>query len=390
MPRSLLSCVLVCVSSFAFAQGSRAQIHSGAGSSPAVQIVYVMRGANLTTYNINPQTLEATAVGSLTVPQSTVPGVVMSPNGHFLYFMAAKDISNQGRMIYVYATNDSGVPQNPPVQEFSVANLYSGPVFSGNFAYEIFEGTPGPEYTSFAIKRYVFDSSTGMLSSPQIEAEYELTDGTEGCYPNLIGPNASGSELYDYIYCFNPEGTSARYNQRAIDAQTGALGPDVEIYAWATDFPAGVGVQLANGFLFAFNKPGDDEPNSSIKVYPIQPNSKTPVATCTAAQMLSCGDFVFGLAHPSGQYVFLTDSSNTTDVGAVDLSTETIRGPVSSIPYEVQQFSPDGSLVYGVNDVGNAMDLEIYGFDASNGSVTQGGTISVPSVLDSWWPEERN
>jgi hypothetical protein len=114
----------------------------------------------------------------------------------------------------------------------------------------------------------------------------------------------------------------------------------------------------------------------------------TPQVNCTTSMLAVCGDFILGLAHPSGKYVFLTDPTNVTDIGAVNLGTQQIT-QTSSISYEVQQFSPDGTIAYGVNDVNGALDVEIYGFNVGTGDVRQGGTINVPSDLDSWFSAER-
>jgi hypothetical protein len=78
-----------------------------------------------------------------------------------------------------------------------------------------------------------------------------------------------------------------------------------------------------------------------------------------------------------------------TEVDKVELSQKKIVGPTGSTPYEVQQFSPDGMIAYAVNDVNGALEIEIYGFSLSTGALTLGGTISVPSDLDSWFTGER-
>ena len=107
------SCLLFCLSAFSFAQNS-SQIVASSTPSSAVQVVYVVDGSTLTTYNVDPQTLQATAVGTLTLPQSTYPGVVTSPNGRFLYYSAYLNDSQQDHELYVYDTNASGVPGQTP------------------------------------------------------------------------------------------------------------------------------------------------------------------------------------------------------------------------------------------------------------------------------------
>ncbi len=140
--------------------------------------------------------------------------------------------------------------------------------------------------------------------------------------------------------------------------------------------------------LFDFVSNYGETNENVVNIYPIQPNVSTPAISCNAAMLAACGDFSPGLAHPSAKYVFLTAPSGVTDIGKLNLSSKLIT-ETSSIPYEVQQFSPDGTIAYGVNDVNGALDIEIYGFSVATGDVTQGGAISVPSDLDSWFAAER-
>jgi hypothetical protein len=390
----LALCLVLGLSSFSLAQEpsqtsvSPQQAYSG---SSAVQVVYVVNGSTLTTYNINPHTLQATQVGTLTVPQSPFACIIASsPDDRFLYYSGG-----QGT-IYVYATNELGVPQSPPVRQLSANSLASGPVFdpSAPFAYDVIESTQDSDETTYFLERLSFDAATGTLSHPEIEGKYELpTAGQLGqtCWPGIMGFNPGSSELYDEIDCSSQVGPFAKYNQRTVNTQTGALGPDVYIAGWYTGHFYVENLQFVNNLMFAFEEEYQAPPSQNfVDIYPAQPDVKTPVAQCTGAQMQACADFSVGVAHPSGQYVFLLDSNNVTEVGEVDLSAQDIYGPVSSIPYQVQQFSPDGSIAYGINEVGNVLELEIYGFSVSTGAVTQGGTISVPVDYDPWWVAERD
>jgi len=387
------ACLLFCLSAFSFAQIS-SQITVGSAPSSAVQVVYVIDGSTLTTYNVDPQTLQAMAVGTLTLPESTYPGVVTSPNGRFLYYSAYLNNSQQDHELYVYDTNASGVPGQSPVQQLKVAHL-SGLVVhpSGKFLYRISVGPTSAQLTTpYAIVRNLINFENGKLSAPVTEATYTLDSNVTGndCYLWVLGFNAAGTTMYDGIFCSGPHGSgSTTYNQRSVDLQTGALGPDQQDYSYS--YYAGsenASVQFAGNLMFAFVSYYNQGPNANlVDVYQL-PNVTTPQINCTTSMLAVCGDFIFGLAHPSGKYVFLTDPTNVTDIGAVNLSTQQIT-QTSSIPYEVQQFSPNGTIAYGVNDVNGALKVEIYGFNAATGAVRQGGTISVPSDLDSWFAAER-
>src|SRR5437016_7241659 len=84
--------------------------------STPIQIVYTLDGTTLSTYNIDPLTLQATLAGTLTVQTSLYAWIYPSPNGHFLYFVASNGSQSS---LFVYATDASGVPQLPAVQGLS-------------------------------------------------------------------------------------------------------------------------------------------------------------------------------------------------------------------------------------------------------------------------------
>jgi hypothetical protein len=141
--------------------------------------------------------------------------------------------------------------------------------------------------------------------------------------------------------------------------------------------------------MFDFGMPNNYEQGVNfVNIYQVQPNVSTPQVNCTASMLQACG-YDLGLPHPSGKYVFMFNAQGATEVDKVELSQKKIVGPTSSTPYEVQQFSPDGTIAYAANDVNGALDIEIYGFSVSTGALTAGGLISVPSDLDSWFTAQR-
>jgi len=354
-----------------------------------VQVVYTIDGSTLTTYNVDSQTLQAAEVGTITLSESTYPYLITSPNGHFLYYEAVQDYSGAGRNLYVYDTNTSGLPGTTPVQKISAKWLFGMATHpNGQFLYKVAQGSSSSGFIPYAIVRYLIDQNNGKLSQKVSEATYHLESGTSFCSPAILGFNTAGTIMYDAVYCSYPHGTSAvTYYVRSVDLQTGALGPDRQIYTW--NYYAGSGsenVQFRNNLMFDFVQTAFS--GDYVNIYRVQQSLGTPLVNCTSTMWAVCGNFFYDLAHPSGQYVFLFDSTNITDIGQVNLSTQQIT-ETSSIPYEVQQFSPDGTIAYGVNDVNGALDIEIYGFSVASGQVTQGGTISVPSDLDSWFAAER-
>jgi hypothetical protein len=382
--------VSVCLASTAFAQSSASR--STYPAAP-VQIVYAIDESTLSTYNVDPQTLQATLVGTTTLPQSTYPGLVPSTNGHVLYYTAFENINQQAERLYVYETDNSGVPQGQPVQSVGV-NLTSLQVDPTNkFVYVVRPGNPGPAFQPYSIVRYAVDPNKGTLSQPVVEATYKLdyNYGSESCSLSIFGMNAAGTSLYDEIFCGYPGGVSATYNERTVDPQTGALGPDQQVYSWNNSSGGGEHVQFVKNLVFDFVMPNNYQQDDNIvNVYPLQPNVTNPLIQCTAPMLPACSDDSLGLAHPSAEYVFMTNAQQITEIDQVNLNSKQIVATGSTIPYEVEQFSPDGTIAYGVNDVNGALTIEIYGFNVATATVTQGGTISVPSDLDSWWAIERH
>ena len=108
MSRFLSLCLVLCVSSFVLAS--------------SVEVVYVAQGTSIVTYNVDPQTLNYTQVGTLSIKgASTFGSVVPAPNDHFIYVMAAD--ATQTTHLYVYATDAKGAPQSRPTQMLYAKSL---------------------------------------------------------------------------------------------------------------------------------------------------------------------------------------------------------------------------------------------------------------------------
>jgi hypothetical protein len=388
---SRVLCLLLCASSIAFTQTSNHTPSNGSTPSSATQFVYVIDGTTLTAYNVDPTTFQATDLGNITISQAVQPELTTSPNGRFLYYIAFQGSSGaSGNEIFVYDTNASGLPGATPVQKVNATHLYWEAIAhpSGRFLYSLTVGTGGNGMTPYAMVRNLVDQNNGKLSRSVVEATYQLDSNTSFCNPWILGFDASGSIMYDGIYCSYPHGTSAvTYNERAVDLQTGALGPDQQIYTW--NYYAGSGfeyVQFVNNLMFDFGVTEFD--GDWVNIYQVQPNVSAPLVNCTSSVWAICGNYQSGMAHPSGKYVFLWDSTSVDYIGQVNFSTKQIT-QTSSIPYQAEQFSPNGTIAYAPNYGSSALDIEIYGFDISSGQVTQGGTITGPSGLDTWLAAER-
>ena len=140
--------------------------------------------------------------------------------------------------------------------------------------------------------------------------------------------------------------------------------------------------------MFNFVVPDDWQQGvNSVNVYPLVPNTNRPLVQCTATMLEACGYGGAMRVHPSGEYVFM--DIGVEQVEKVDLNSKTITDTSYYIPYPFGAFSPDGSLVYAVNDSGSGFYIEIYGFNVSTGAVTPGQYIYVPQQIDSWLAAQR-
>jgi hypothetical protein len=399
MRRSL--CLLLLIPSFALSQnvGSSARgkqsLPAGSPPSSAVEVLYVVDNSVLTTYNIDPQTFQATAVGTTTMPSAKYVSIQTSSDGRFLYYLANPNYYTGHQKLYVFDTDATGVPGSTPVQSTN-ANQLSGVAINpaGTFFYSVAVGPVGPLYTTnYDIVRNVIDPVNGSLSQPVTEAQYTLDSDPSGndCGLQILGFNPAGTTLYDGVFCGGPHASgSETFNQRSVDLQTGALGPDEQVYGFSYYAASGyAGVQFENNLLFAFNSFYNQGPNANtVQIYQTQPLSTTPLVNCTTSMLTVCGDFSTPAhAHPSGQYVFLQDTNYLTDILQVDLTTQQLTR-VNTIPENVEKFSPDGSVIYGDNP--DDAEIRIAGFNAANGEVKLGGSVLLPHVIeDNWFTSER-
>lgn len=395
-------CLLLLIPSFALGQNVASIVRGNhslpAGSPPssAVEVLYVVDNSVLTTYNIDPQTFQATAVGTTSMPAAKYIDLIPSPNGQFLYYLANPTFSSGHQKLYVFDTDATGVPASTPVQATN-ANQLAGVAINpaGTFFYSVAVGPVGPQYTTnYAIVRNAINPANGSLSQPVTEATYTLDTDASGndCYLEILGFNPTGTTLYDGIICSGPHASgSETFNQRTVDPQTGALGPDEQVYGFNSYAGSGYAdVQFENNLMFAFDSFFNQGPNANtLQIFQTQPLSSTPLVNCTTSMLTVCGDFSTPAhAHPSGKYVFLQDTNYLTDILQVDLTTQQLT-QINTIPGNVEKFSPDGSVIYGDNP--DDAEIRIAGFNAANGDVKLGGSVLLPHVIeDNWFTSERH
>jgi hypothetical protein len=395
MPR-LFVCFFLCLGTLTSAQNTVPALAQTA--STPVQVVYLTEGTTIVTYNVDPQTLNPSQVNSVIVPNAVVnpdvyPWLIAAPNDHFIYYIGY--VSQSQQRLWVFATDSTGSPQLPVLQEFNVKNFNGLRVDpKASFAYAVFEGVDddGSYTTPWYIRRYAIDPASGKLSQPRLEATYSLDNGAEGttfCWLSLLGFKSSGTSLYDEMQCSAEGAEDATYNERTVNLTNGGLGDDVEVYSWQNGDGGGELVQFVAGRLFDFVEPNPYQPGAeSVNIYPVVPSTSTPLLTCTAEMLEACRSSA-GLAHPSGKYVFMAIASDLTQIDKVELSQKKIVDSSNYVPYRVTQFSPDGTLVYGVLNENSSSLLMIYGFDVATSEVTPGGSIYLPSTYEGFFTAER-
>jgi hypothetical protein len=390
MLRAACLCLIVSFASFALAQNTDSHELSAAQSAP-VQVIYVVDGTSVVTYNVDPQSLNPIRVGK-PIPLSAVSGyywLIPSPNGRFLYVFSNDSGSNE--RLWVYDTDASGVPQVPAVQVINAKGLYDLAIDRNTgFLYAIYEfPNANPEYTNYTISRFVVNPSTGAISQRLLEAKYKMPSGvggSEACGLWIFGFNGAGTKFYDQVLCSYHGGYSETYNQRSVNLQTGALGPDVQLYAWGNSSGGGESVQFIGDLMFVSASPDDYQQGlNSFDIYPLKPGTKTPIVNCTASMLEACG-YSGGRAHPSGKYIFM----GTPQIEKVELSEKKLVVTPNYIPYRIAGFSPDGTLVYTLNYSwdGSYYDLGIYGFNLTSSEVTPGGYLNLPAT-DSYFVAQR-
>src|ERR1700690_1343697 len=173
MFRPCVCCMLLCLGTLSSAQNSSAVVQT---SPTPVQVVYLVESTTIVTYNVDPQTLNPTQVGSVTVPNAVfnpdvIPWLIAAPNDHFIYYIGY--VSQTQQRLWVFATDSTGSPQLPVVQQFNVKNFNGLQVDpKANFVYAVFEGvnTDDSSNTPWYIRRYLINPASGKLNQPQVLA----------------------------------------------------------------------------------------------------------------------------------------------------------------------------------------------------------------------------
>ncbi len=354
------------------------------------EVLYALQNGDILTYNIDPTTLQATRVGkSLAV--SGIPEIIQvipSPNGRFVYVTSGTDYNQTS--LSVYATDASGVPQQPAIESLGPTGISQFVVHpSGRFAYMIdFTENSNNEYF-YQMRLYTIDPSTGYLSETSYAHNFKPT---YYCVPFVAGFYPNGSEL-EYVWdCGYPEnsGLSQSFYQQNVDLQTGAPGPAKLLFGVFDSDLSADEVKLAPKTINDFYQ-SSAPPSTELKIYPLTTGPKKPLIDCTALMLSACTQAGGFIQDVSGRDLFL-ELPSVLEIVKIDLSNDTIVDTGYSIPESLQPyFSPDDSIIYGLDyQFQGVSHIQIYGFDAKTGAVTEGERFSVGANLWNVFPAQRD
>ena len=330
-------------------------------------VFYLASGASITTYNVDPTTGVPTQVGTpLTIAGAQFTEIFPSPNDRFIYVFWPDAKSNF--WLSVYGTDISGVPRSTPVQTLSAQGWQLMIHPNGKYAY-ILQTVSGQQGYSSTLYLYHVDPTTGVLTQdPKIQATY----GPDYFYlESLVSFNKAGTRLYDlWSVSFDGE-NNYYYSDHPVDKTTGQLSSDVGTIFTASNY-TGLDEQYFTSSLI-LNLHNQNSGGSVLNVYRNVKNPPRPYFVCDQAMLNACSTANNYWVSIDGQYVFLPDTNDIV-IGHIDITNQKVTetGSIPANPF--LSLSPDNQLIYAVNGSTNVM--QVYLFDAANGTVTAGGSTT--------------
>lgn len=342
---------------------------SSSPSAPSGEILYVIDNLNVTTYTVDPGTLEPSVADgpvSLTPAPSSLMQFVPSPSDQFLYTLWS---DNQGQEhLSGYATDASGVPQLPALQTLNVASLSQLNIHpDGRFAYALQLDSSNGSYTS-TILLFDIEPSGILQQPPQVQGVY----GPSLMPTLLFGLSPDGSQLY----MVSQGATGPEYWERAVNGKDGTLAADILLF----QPPVKDSVVFGTALIIDYENAMNCRWPRYVNVMPNKPDPPQALIQCGSAMLSACGTASDVQLDPSGKFLFLTDEvAQQVRVGSVNIPAKAITDTGNFLPMTAQTpgfaFSPDGSLVYAL--LAKDLSLHIYRFDSTKGSLTE-GSASIP------------
>jgi hypothetical protein len=110
---------------------------------------------------------------------------------------------------------------------------------------------------------------------------------------------------------------------------------------------------------------------------------------CTALMLSACSQAQGFLQDQSGRFLLLELPSKLM-ITKIDLSTDTLVDTGYSLPAAADpNFSPDDSIIYDLTFQSPGTSVQLYGFDAQTGAVTQGERFEVAKTFVTVFPAQR-
>ncbi len=377
-----MATLAVCLFSFASISSAQSAISRRAVSpSSGVEVLYILSGSTLVTYDVDRTTGAPTEEGSgVTIDSVNNTVLLPSANDHFLY-VTGNDAQGV-EWLWVYATDSTGVPQLPAVQAL---NLTDGSFVTydfvinpnGTLAYAAETAYTSQYFTLVKIVKFTIDTNTGMVTkAPKPVASYGpngpcLLTASASYY--IYGFNPKGNVMYDYWDCNYPFGNdSANYYKRTVNQSTGAISQEKQIFSWADGNQGADVVNITPTALIYFSIPSFGA-MSSVNVYSL---NGTQLFSCTASMLEACGYGVWNATDPTGKFDLIMLSQGVTEITRIELGAKKIVDTNFFVPGNFLGFAPDDALVYTQNIESDWL-YPIYVFDPATGALTyMGGEIT--------------
>jgi hypothetical protein len=345
------------------------QNHSAPSNGASSQVLYVINNGDISTYAVDKNALTFASSGPAVnlVPTGSLVQFVPAPHDDFLYVLWS-DAGNQEHLS-VYATDISGTPLTPALQTLDAPFLYQFNIHrSARFAYMLQVSELSGEYSS-TVRLFYVNSADGKLhEDPKLQGSYGPYDVSPA---SLYGFSTDGTKIY--LSRQNSQGPF--YEQRSLNTQSGAVGPDVVLYQ-----PAGGWINsdmLVIGTQVMVDQHRAPQGTGYLDVLPVIPRPRHHLFRCTASMLPACETATNVQIAPPGKYLFLTDpATQKVHVAQIHFRAKKIEDTGNSIPMTAETpgfaFSPDGTLVYAV--LASDSSVHVYSFNSASGQLIDGAS----------------
>lgn len=386
-PLSISLAFSLLVSTITFAQNANPT------APPPIDVLYIVTGNTIQTYNVDPSYGDSTLYGTLSVPVATpdYPQVLPGVDDHYVYVLSTSvSWRVRGVHIFVYATDSNGAPQDPPVQTVE----FPGGLFDfminpgGTLAYAVETIQNFSQQSEFGIRAFAINPKTGILTEfPNFSATTNPPN-TSICSPynpfadpyfSMEGFNSRGTQLIDSWTCSGHDDSSVYYYTQSVDQQTGALGPAVPSVSAGNSEDEFTSVTFTPTSILEFENEGFEGSANGLSVYWL---NGTLDFSCNYTLLDACSYSSGIAADRSGKYIFFYTYTGATEVTRLNLAKKTIEPVGIPLTGGIVAFSLDDQLIYGSQTTSwnGQLVMPVYVFDPNTGLVSDNEqTIPLPN-----------